>query len=56
MTVGVFANAASAVLGRSVNRKSHLNPIVDNGYKYGHRIHYIVMCWNNCSRISNINV
>jgi drug/metabolite transporter (DMT)-like permease len=28
MTVGVFANAASAVLGRSVNRKSHLTPIV----------------------------
>ena len=28
MTVGVFANAASAVLGRSVNRKSHLIPIV----------------------------
>jgi drug/metabolite transporter (DMT)-like permease len=28
MTVGVFANAASAVLGRSINRKSHLTPIV----------------------------
>jgi len=28
MTVGVFANAASAVLGRSVNRKSHLTPLV----------------------------
>jgi drug/metabolite transporter (DMT)-like permease len=28
MTVGVFANAASAVLGRSVNGKSHLTPIV----------------------------
>jgi drug/metabolite transporter (DMT)-like permease len=28
MTVGVLANAASAVLGRSVNRKSHLTPIV----------------------------
>jgi drug/metabolite transporter (DMT)-like permease len=28
MTIGVVANAASAVLGRSVNKKSHLNPIV----------------------------
>lgn len=28
MTIGVFANAASAVLGRSVNKKSHLNPVV----------------------------
>jgi drug/metabolite transporter (DMT)-like permease len=28
MTIGVIANAASAVLGRSVNRKSHLTPIV----------------------------
>lgn len=28
MTVGVFANAASAVLGRSVNKKSHLTPVV----------------------------
>lgn len=28
MTVGVFANAASAVLGRSVNKKSHLSPVV----------------------------
>jgi len=28
MTIGVFTNAASAVLGRSVNKKSHLNPVV----------------------------
>lgn len=28
MTIGVFANAASAVLGRSVNKKPHLNPVV----------------------------
>lgn len=28
MTVGVFANAVSAVLGRSVNKKSHLTPVV----------------------------
>ncbi len=28
MTIGVIANAASAVLGRSVNKKSHLNPVV----------------------------
>ncbi len=28
MTIGVLANAASAVFGRSVNKKSHLNPIV----------------------------
>lgn len=28
MTIGVLANAASAVLGRSVNKKSHLNPVV----------------------------
>jgi len=28
MTIGVIANAASAVLGRSVNKESHLNPIV----------------------------
>ena len=28
MTIGVFANAASAVLGRSVNRKGNINPLV----------------------------
>jgi drug/metabolite transporter (DMT)-like permease len=28
MTVGVFANASSAVLGRSVNRKGNINPLV----------------------------
>jgi drug/metabolite transporter (DMT)-like permease len=28
MTVGVLANAASAVLGRSVNRKGNVNPLV----------------------------
>lgn len=28
MTVGVFANSASAVLGRSVNRKGNINPLV----------------------------
>jgi drug/metabolite transporter (DMT)-like permease len=28
MSIGVFANAASAVLGRSVNRKGNLTPIV----------------------------
>jgi drug/metabolite transporter (DMT)-like permease len=28
MTIGVLANAVSAVLGRSVNKKSHLNPVV----------------------------
>ena len=28
MTIGVFANAASAVLGRSVNRKGNLTPVV----------------------------
>ncbi|MFZ1279649.1 MAG: DMT family transporter [Ignavibacteriaceae bacterium] len=28
MTIGVIANAASAVLGRSVNKKSHLSPVV----------------------------
>jgi drug/metabolite transporter (DMT)-like permease len=28
MTVGVIANAASAVLGRSVNRKGNVNPLV----------------------------
>ena len=27
MTIGVIANAASAVLGRSVNKKSHLSPV-----------------------------
>jgi drug/metabolite transporter (DMT)-like permease len=28
MTIGVFANAASAVLGRSINRKGNITPIV----------------------------
>lgn len=28
MTIGVFANSASAVLGRSVNRKGNINPLV----------------------------
>jgi drug/metabolite transporter (DMT)-like permease len=28
MTVGVLANAASAVLGRNINRESKINPIV----------------------------
>lgn len=28
MTIGVFANAASAVLGRTINIKSHLTPLV----------------------------
>jgi len=28
MTVGVFANSASAVLGRNINRESRINPIV----------------------------
>ena len=28
MTIGVFANAASAVLGRSVNKKGNLTPVV----------------------------
>ena len=28
MTAGVFANAASAVLGRSINRKGNVNPLI----------------------------
>jgi drug/metabolite transporter (DMT)-like permease len=28
MTIGVFANSSSAVLGRSVNRKGNINPVV----------------------------
>jgi drug/metabolite transporter (DMT)-like permease len=28
MTIGVFANSSSAVLGRSVNRKGNINPLV----------------------------
>jgi len=28
MTIGVFANAASAVLGRSINKKANLTPVV----------------------------
>lgn len=28
MTVGVFANSSSAVLGRSINRKGNINPVV----------------------------
>lgn len=28
MTIGVFANAASAVLGRSINKKTNLTPVV----------------------------
>lgn len=28
MTIGVFANASSAILGRSVNRKGNINPLV----------------------------
>lgn len=28
MTVGVFANSSSAILGRSVNRKGNINPLV----------------------------
>ncbi len=28
MTIGVFANSSSAVLGRSINRKGNINPLV----------------------------
>ncbi|HEX9251982.1 MAG TPA: DMT family transporter [Ignavibacteriaceae bacterium] len=35
MTIGVLANAVSAVLGRSVNKKSHLNPVVITVFSMG---------------------
>lgn len=35
MTIGVFANSSSAILGRSVNRKGNINPLVVTAVSMG---------------------
>ena len=46
MTVGVFANASSAVLGRDINRSGKLNPFVVTVIRHGIWFSYSSNSWN----------